>query len=93
VQVTPELPDTLSQLQFLEKVLQGRLVTRGTRPVLQVLVKWSASPASLATWEDFEALRQRFSGAAAWGQAAYIGEAVLGVLIRQRETELLKILG
>jgi hypothetical protein len=33
VQVTPKLPDILSQIQF-KKVLQRCLVTRGTRPVL-----------------------------------------------------------
>jgi hypothetical protein len=73
VQVTPELPDQLSHLQIPEKILQHRLITQGVRPVLQVLVKWSTSPASLATWEDLEALCWRFPGAPAWGQAACFG--------------------
>ena len=34
-----------------------------------MLVQWSNLPPSLATWEDTEALRQRFPRAPAWGQA------------------------
>jgi hypothetical protein len=49
VQVSPSLHVDDSLLQFPEKVLQRRLVTKNLRTVLQVLVKWSASPASLAT--------------------------------------------
>ena len=45
------------------------MVTKGVRSIQQVLVKWSGWPASLATWEDVEALRQRFPAAPAWGQA------------------------
>jgi hypothetical protein len=47
------------------------VVNQGNRSVVQVLVKWSSSPASLATWEDLEPLRQRFSKATAWGQAVF----------------------
>jgi hypothetical protein len=36
---------------------------------MQVLVKWTALPESLSTWEDLEALKQRFPVALAWGQA------------------------
>jgi hypothetical protein len=38
-----------------------------------VLVKWSASPKSLATWEDMEVLKQRFPMTPAWGQATSYG--------------------
>jgi hypothetical protein len=42
---------------------------------LQGLVQWSLTPASLATWEDLEALKQRFHAALVWGQpGAYRGE-------------------
>jgi hypothetical protein len=41
--------------------------------VLQVLVKWSSLPESLATWEDLEALKQRFLKAPAWGQVVAYG--------------------
>jgi hypothetical protein len=47
------------------------VVNQGNRSVVQVLVKWSSSPVSLATWEDLEPLRQRFSKATAWGQAVF----------------------
>jgi hypothetical protein len=53
-----------------ERIIQRQLVNRGTRTVLQVLIKWSGAPESLVTWEDVEPLHQRFPGAAAWGQAA-----------------------
>ena len=52
---------------FPERVLQRR-VSAGDHPVLQGLIKWSGMPASLATWEDLEALRQRFPLAPTWGQ-------------------------
>jgi hypothetical protein len=37
------------------------------------MVKWSDSPESLATWEDLEALKQRFPRVPAWGQVATYG--------------------
>jgi hypothetical protein len=40
--------------------------------VIQVLVQWSSMPASLATWEDLEALRQKFPGAPDWGQSDFL---------------------
>jgi hypothetical protein len=49
VQVTPELPDQLSELRVLEQILQCYLITRGVHTVLQVLVKWSSSLDLLAT--------------------------------------------
>jgi hypothetical protein len=50
-----------------ERVLQ-RHVAAGDHPVLQGLIKWSGMPVSLATWEDLEALHQRFPLAPTWGQ-------------------------
>jgi hypothetical protein len=41
---------------------------------LQVLIKWSSMPASMATWEDWTVLRERYPDAAAWGQAAFQGD-------------------
>jgi hypothetical protein len=54
-------------------ILQRRMVSRGVRAVQQGLVQWSSLPQSLATWEDLEALRQRFPSAPAWGQAGAQG--------------------
>lgn len=68
------LPSSLDGLQVPEHVLQRRVAKVGAEVRLQVLVKWSGMPSSLATWEDMESLRQRFSRAPAWGQArAYPG--------------------
>jgi hypothetical protein len=65
VQVSQTLPPDLPQLQVPVKVLDRRLVTKGVHSVHQVLVKLSSSPESLATWEDCEALKQKFSDAPA----------------------------
>ena len=69
-QVSPSLPDPDIALQFPEQILSKRLLTKGVHQVQQALIKWSGWPPSLATWEDLEALRQRFPAAPAWGQAA-----------------------
>jgi hypothetical protein len=68
--VSSELPDAVSQFQVPEKILQRRIISRGVKHVHQALIQWSFSPASLATWQDLIALRQRFLKAHAWGQAA-----------------------
>jgi hypothetical protein len=38
-------------------------VNRDANQVAQVLIKWSELPEDLATWEDYEALKQSFPGA------------------------------
>jgi hypothetical protein len=43
--------------------------------MLQVRIRWTNSPAEVSTWEDYEALKQRFPDAPAWGQAGTEGEA------------------
>jgi hypothetical protein len=73
VQVSASLPSELSQFQYPELVLQHRIVQRGVKQVVQVLVKWSSSPEALATWEDLEALKHQFPEAPAWGQAGSKG--------------------
>jgi hypothetical protein len=77
VPVSASLPSEFSKLQINEKVLQQRVITRGNHFVPQILVKWSASPESLATWEDAEALKQQFLEVLAWGQAGPKGRGVL----------------
>jgi hypothetical protein len=68
------LPPNFDGLQVPQKILQKRVATAGSTVRLQALIQWSGLPASLATWEDVEALRQRFPRAPAWGQAgAYPG--------------------
>ncbi|XP_066320522.1 uncharacterized protein [Miscanthus floridulus] len=70
----PSLPDVDHDLPIPEAVLQRRLHPRHDGAVPQVLVKWSGLDASLATWEDEEALRQQFPQAPAWGHAGSQGE-------------------
>jgi hypothetical protein len=68
--VTPVVPDGLLHMQVPEQVLQRHLVARGKKFVMQVLVRWSSLPESLATWEDLDAIKQRFPAAPAWGRPA-----------------------
>jgi hypothetical protein len=77
VQVSSGLPPDSLVLQYPEKVLQKRSVTKGVCPVVQALINWSSLPESLATWVDLESLKQRFSGAPAWGQ---VGSKAGGVV-------------
>ena len=67
--VSPFIPNLDDTCQFPEQILAKKMVPKGVNSIQRVLVKWSAWPASLATWEDMEALRQRFPAAPAWGQA------------------------
>ena len=67
--VAQPLPDTIDDMQVPQRVLQKRVAKSGTAVRLQALIQWTGLPASLATWEDLEALRQRFPRAPAWGQA------------------------
>jgi hypothetical protein len=71
------LPPDLEGLQIPEKVLQRRIRTSDNTVVPQVLIQWSNLPRSLASWEDLDALKQRFPRAPAWGQASSLrGESV-----------------
>jgi hypothetical protein len=68
-EVLSSFPDDLALPRVHESVLQKRVVYHGGLPKQQILVQWSGWPDSLATWENFEHLRQRFPDAPAWGQA------------------------
>jgi hypothetical protein len=67
------LPDDCHGFHVPELILSKKMVGHGRRIVQKVLVKWSSLPASLATWEDAEALRRQFPAAPAWGQAVSYG--------------------
>jgi hypothetical protein len=71
------------QFQVPEMILNRRLVTRGIRSIHQVLVKWSSSPDSLATWEDLKALWQRFPEAPAWDKQILLEGELLAAWIRR----------
>jgi transposase InsO family protein len=66
--VTAVLPDDLAQFQVPHKILDRRW-TSGSSPIEEVLVQWSQMPPSLATWENWEHIQQRFPRAPAWGHA------------------------
>ncbi|WVZ83697.1 hypothetical protein U9M48_030818 [Paspalum notatum var. saurae] len=65
-----ELPNDSYAWSVPMQILDRRTTSRGVDTVPQVLVRWSHMPASLATWEDAEALQQQFPRAAAWGHPA-----------------------
>jgi hypothetical protein len=85
-QVTPILPSDFALQLAPEQVLQTRAVLRGHSTIQQVLVKWNNLPASLATWEDYEALRQEFPRATAWGQAVLQGQGGVSSPSKQAST-------
>lgn len=64
-----ELPQ-LVEVKMPARVLQQRLHTAGATSGTQVLVQWSGSSPSSATWEDLSELQSWFPHALAWGQAS-----------------------
>jgi hypothetical protein len=66
--VSAELPS--NSLQYPVSSASAGSSVEGIPKVTHVLARWSELPKSLATWEDKKSLQQRFSGAAARGQAA-----------------------
>ncbi|CAO1939527.1 unnamed protein product [Urochloa humidicola] len=68
-QVSPSLPPVNDPFQYPLKILARKWISKGPSSVQQALIQWSSWPPALATWEDLEALRQRFPLAPAWGQA------------------------
>lgn len=63
--VVASLTYALNGLQVPEAILQRHLTTTSSGVHTQVLIKWSNSPVALSTWEDFEAIEQKFPRAAA----------------------------
>jgi len=56
-----------------EVVLDRRLVKKGGKAIPQALIKWSALPSSMTTWEDWYVLQARFPDALAGGPARAAG--------------------
>lgn len=71
--ITIELPTESALWNFPERILQQRLLHKGTTSVVQGLIKWSQLPESLATWEELDFLRQQFPCAPVWGHAGAQG--------------------
>jgi hypothetical protein len=72
-QVTPVLSHDFAIKLAPEQVLDTRVVARGSNQVKQVFIKWNNLPITLATWEDYDAIREEFPRATAWGQAVLQG--------------------
>jgi hypothetical protein len=68
-QVQQQLPASDSRLQVPMAILQRRTVERGKAGISQVLVEWSDADPLMSTWEDEEALQEKFRPSAAWGQS------------------------
>jgi hypothetical protein len=64
-QVSSILPSISDSLQWPEQILQRRVVHTSFGDVPQVLIKWSAWPEELVTWEDEPVVKQRFPEAEA----------------------------
>jgi len=79
-QVSTDIPESDFGLQVPELILKRRLHPRQDGAVAQVLVKWSNMDVDLATWEDAEALHQKFPLAPAWGHAGSQGEGGVSTL-------------
>jgi hypothetical protein len=94
VPVTALPPNDLT-LQVPQAIFQRHVINHGCRTVTQGLIRWSQSLDSLATWEDLEALQQRFPAAPAWGQPDFNGGGIVNtdatdeaVVTRAREEEI-----
>lgn len=56
------------------RVLERRLVRKGSHPIVQVRLSWCNLPESATTWEDFEVLKKRFPEVIDWGNQFLSGE-------------------
>lgn len=87
---TPVFADPKMLLDFSttdlqpERVLERRLVKKGSKAVPQVLVKWTHLPVDSATWEDWYVLQARFPSFVACGQATAAGGKLSRPVCRTR---------
>jgi hypothetical protein len=69
--VFTELP-TLPALDCVdtapEAILDRRMMKKGNRAIVQVLLKWKNLPKETATWEDWDTLKESFPEVLSWGQ-------------------------
>lgn len=61
-QVLSQLPSPDDQFQFPEQVLQQRVVRRGSNSIVQLLVKWNATPVDMAVWRTRLCYNKDFLG-------------------------------
>jgi hypothetical protein len=65
----PVITDLEASAAVPQRVIDRRLVQKGNRAIPQVRVTWKGLPDTVATWEDYNIIKQRFPRAPAWGQA------------------------
>jgi hypothetical protein len=65
----PVITDLEASAAVPQRVIDRRLVQKGNRAIPQVRVTWTGLPDTVATWEDYNIVKQRFLKAPAWGQA------------------------
>lgn len=65
----PTLTDLSVQGTEPLQVLDRRMVKKGHKAIVQVLVRWKNLDPAATTWEDYTVLKHRFPEAVAWGQA------------------------
>ena len=70
VTAAPSLPSGAGDTTIPLKVLRSRWRKKNDSMVEQVQVQWSTGSAIDITWEDKEALQDRFPQVEAWGQAS-----------------------
>ncbi|GAU37387.1 hypothetical protein TSUD_22610 [Trifolium subterraneum] len=68
-------------------VLQARTIMRGTQKVHQILVQWDQLPVSEATWEDLDALQNKFPTLNLEDKVSFNGE---GIVMRSNARNLLE---
>lgn len=61
---TVPLPDEIDELPVKSpaEILERRLINRGGKAAVEVLIRWSNSPREEATWEHLDELQRRFPG-------------------------------
>lgn len=66
------------------RILESRLISRGSKTIQQLKVRWSNFPDHYSTWEEAFSLRRRYPDAPAWGQAGFEG---VGVVMGRRQSK------
>jgi hypothetical protein len=57
-----------------EQILDSQLSKKGNSIITQLLIKWTQLPQEMATWEDHNVLKQRYSEAPIWRPTDSQGE-------------------
>jgi len=50
-----------------EEIIDKRLVKKGKKAIVQIMVKWVGLPLEMSSWEDYNVLKERFPISPIWG--------------------------